>query len=149
MSDKQHAHELLDRLEPSQMAAVIHLMEVMIEDDDDDEPTEEERRAVAASREYFRQGGEGVHFEQVVAECGFTMEQIRTGADLVAAMQAFALSRESPSIPVECSLPHYEGQSEADAVAEDEAGVRPSETVMNVPHELVSKVRELIGKRRG
>jgi hypothetical protein len=76
MSDKQHAHELLDRLEPGQVAAVVHLLEVMI-NDDDDELTEEDRRAVAASREYFRRGGEGVPFEQVVAECGLTMDQIR------------------------------------------------------------------------
>ena len=44
---------------------------------DEDELTEEERRAVAASREYFRKGGEGVPFEQMVAECGFTMDQVR------------------------------------------------------------------------
>jgi hypothetical protein len=44
-------------------------------------------------------------------------------------------------------LAHYEEQTEDDAVAEDEAGIQPSETVMNVPHELVPKVRELIAKR--
>ena len=44
-------------------------------------------------------------------------------------------------------LAHYEGQTEDEALAEDEAGIQPSETVMNVPHELVSKVRELIAKR--
>jgi hypothetical protein len=30
-------------------------------------------------------------------------------------------------------LDHYENQSEDDAVAEDEAGIQPSETVINVP----------------
>jgi hypothetical protein len=45
-------------------------------------------------------------------------------------------------------LAHYEHQTEEDALAEDEAGVQPSDTVMNVPHELVSKVRELIAKRQ-
>ncbi len=45
-------------------------------------------------------------------------------------------------------LDHYENQSEDDAVAEDEAGVQPSETVMNIPHELVPKVRELIAKTK-
>jgi hypothetical protein len=44
---------------------------------DEDELTEKDRRAIAASREYFQRGGEGVPFEQVVAECGFTMDQIR------------------------------------------------------------------------
>ncbi len=77
MSDRQHAHELLDRLGPGQVAAVVHLLEVMIHDDDD-ELTEEDRRAVAASREYFRKGGKGVPFERVVAKCGFTMDQIRS-----------------------------------------------------------------------
>ena len=76
MNDKQHAHELLDRLAPGQVAAVVHLLEVMVHDDDD-ELNEEDRRAVAASREYFRRGGKGVAFEQVVTECGFTMDQIR------------------------------------------------------------------------
>jgi len=45
-------------------------------------------------------------------------------------------------------LAHYEEQTEEDALAEDEAGIQPSETVMNVPHELVSKVRQLIAKRQ-
>jgi hypothetical protein len=43
-------------------------------------------------------------------------------------------------------LAHYEEQTEDDALTEDEAGVEPSETVMNVPHDLVPKVRELIAK---
>ena len=44
-------------------------------------------------------------------------------------------------------LAHYEKQSEEDAVLEDEAVVQSTETVMSVPHELVSEVRELIAKR--
>jgi hypothetical protein len=45
-------------------------------------------------------------------------------------------------------LAHYEDQSEDDALLEDEAGLERSETVMNVPHDLVAKVRELIAKRQ-
>jgi hypothetical protein len=45
-------------------------------------------------------------------------------------------------------LAHYEEQTEEDALLEDEAGIEPSETVMNVPHDLVPKVRELIAKQR-
>ena len=45
-------------------------------------------------------------------------------------------------------LVHYEEQTEDEAVAEDEAGVESSETVMSVPHELVPIVRELIAKRQ-
>ena len=60
----------------SSTVAVGHLLEVMIHNDEE-ELTEEDRCAVAASREYFRRGGEGIPFEQVVADCGFTMDEIR------------------------------------------------------------------------
>ncbi|MEO8369720.1 MAG: hypothetical protein ABI806_11000 [Candidatus Solibacter sp.] len=43
-------------------------------------------------------------------------------------------------------IAHYDDLTEDDELAEDEAGVQPSETVMNVPHDLVSKVREMIAK---
>lgn len=46
-------------------------------------------------------------------------------------------------------LSYYEEQTEEDALIEDEAGMEPSATVMNVPHDLVAKVRELIAKRHG
>jgi hypothetical protein len=43
----------------------------------DDEPeSEEEARAVAASKEWSR-SHQGIPFEEVVADLGFTMEQIR------------------------------------------------------------------------
>ena len=45
-------------------------------------------------------------------------------------------------------LAHYEEQTEEEALAEDEAAVESSETVMSVPHELVPVIRELIAKRR-
>jgi hypothetical protein len=45
-------------------------------------------------------------------------------------------------------LAHYDEQTEDEATAEDEAGSASSETVMNVPHDLVSRVRELIAKHR-
>jgi hypothetical protein len=70
------AHELLGQLGPGKLEAVVQLLEVMIHDDED-ELTEADRRAVAASREYFRQGNQGLSFEQVAAECGFSMDQIR------------------------------------------------------------------------
>ena len=47
-------------------------------------------------------------------------------------------------------IDHYERQSEDEAVAEDEAAYEdPSCTLMKVPKDLVSKVRELIAKRAG
>ena len=45
-------------------------------------------------------------------------------------------------------IEHYEEQSEDEDLAEDEAGMRASETVMNVPHELLSEIRGLIAKRQ-
>jgi hypothetical protein len=43
-------------------------------------------------------------------------------------------------------IAHYERQTEDEALAEDEAGIESSTTVMNVPHDLLPKVRELIAK---
>ena len=74
--ERQRAHRLLDQLGLGQLAVVVPLLEVMIQDEDN-ELSEEDRRAVAASREYFRQGAEGLSLEQVAAECGLTMDQIR------------------------------------------------------------------------
>jgi len=45
-------------------------------------------------------------------------------------------------------LAHYEAQTQEQAVAEDEAADEdPSQTLMEIPNELVPKVRELIAKR--
>jgi len=47
-------------------------------------------------------------------------------------------------------LEHYEGQSDEEAVAEDEAAYEATtHTAMAVPVELVPLVRELISKQRG
>jgi hypothetical protein len=44
-------------------------------------------------------------------------------------------------------LEHYESQTEEEAVAEDEAAYEdPTQTVMEIPTELVPAVRELIAK---
>ena len=74
---RQQAHALLDLLPPAKLGAVRTLLAVMIDDEEDEELTEEDRRALRASDEYFRNGGQGLPFEQVVADLGFTMEQIR------------------------------------------------------------------------
>ena len=78
-NDLTKANELLGQLGPGKLAAVVHLLEAMIEEDDE-ELTEEDRRALRASDEYFRNGGQGIPFEQVVADLGFSMEQIRQGS---------------------------------------------------------------------
>ena len=47
-------------------------------------------------------------------------------------------------------LAHYEEQTEEEAVVEDEAAFEDqTQTVMDVPNELVPAVRELIAKHRG
>ena len=47
-------------------------------------------------------------------------------------------------------LKHYEAQSEAEALAEDEAGFADeTQTMMEIPNELVPVVRELIAKHQG
>jgi hypothetical protein len=46
-------------------------------------------------------------------------------------------------------LAHYEEQTEAEAVAEDEAAFEePTQTVMEVPTALVPAIRELIAKHQ-
>jgi hypothetical protein len=78
MSDtRQHIHELIEQLPDAQLPEVASVLKSML--DSDDEPlTDEDRRAVAASLEYFAKGGEGIPFEQVVADCGLTMDQVRS-----------------------------------------------------------------------
>jgi hypothetical protein len=45
-------------------------------------------------------------------------------------------------------LAHYEAQTEEEAVAEDEAAFEnPDQTFMEIPNELLPKVRELIARR--
>jgi hypothetical protein len=78
---RQHVHQLIEQLGPEQIDAVTRLLEVMV--DPDDEPlSDQDRRAVSTSREYFRQHpAQGVSFEELAAECGFTMDQIRDHKD--------------------------------------------------------------------
>ena len=62
------AHELLGQLNPGKLAAVVHLLEVMI--GDEDEPvTDEDRRRFHEGQAWFAQrGGQGIPMEDVLAE---------------------------------------------------------------------------------
>jgi hypothetical protein len=90
MSDtRQHAHELIDRMPDTQLSALVGLLETIVDPvavalgdaPIDDEPiTEEEERAVKESREWFKHNP-GIPFEQVVAELGFTMEEVKNYQD--------------------------------------------------------------------
>jgi hypothetical protein len=76
-TDKQHAHDLLDRLPAAQMNAAVRFLEFLLLEDE--EIGEEEEAAVARSKEWF-QHNEGIPFEQLVTDLGFTMEQVRGAA---------------------------------------------------------------------
>jgi len=83
-TDKQHAHELLDQLNSGQLAAVVHLLEVMADlvaqaianAPVDDEPlTAEEIEALDESREWLKHN-QAIPHEQVLAEFGITQQEI-------------------------------------------------------------------------
>jgi hypothetical protein len=84
---KQQAHELIERLAPSQIFAVVGLLETMLDPVSraianapfDDEPeTEEERQAVAASKAWLAEHpGQGIPHEEVLAEFGLSAENLR------------------------------------------------------------------------
>ena len=78
MSDtRQHAHELIDRLPEAQLSTVVGLLEAIVEPAlEDEEISEEEAQTVARSKEWFKHNP-GTPFEEVVAELGLTMDQVR------------------------------------------------------------------------
>ena len=70
---RQHAHQLVEQLGPGQLAAVVHLLEVMIQDE---EPvTEQDRRRFQEGKAWFAErGGTGIPMEDVLAEFGLKRE---------------------------------------------------------------------------
>src|ERR1700682_1318606 len=88
---KEHAHELIDRLAPRQVSAVVGLLEAMLDPVSltianapiDDEPeTEQERQAVAESKAWFEQhGGRGISHEEVLADFGLTEKDLKERKD--------------------------------------------------------------------
>jgi len=86
LTDRQHAHELIERVPADQIVAAVRFLEFLLLDPvsrklataplEDEEISEEEEQAVARSKEWFKHN-EGIPFEQVIADCGFTMDQIR------------------------------------------------------------------------
>jgi hypothetical protein len=80
--DRQHAHELIDRMAPGQVAAVVGLLEIMLDPfartlasaPYDDEPvSEEEAREAEASKKSLARG-EGISHDDVLAEFGLTSQ---------------------------------------------------------------------------
>ena len=81
MNEREHAHELIDRLPETQLSALVGLLETIVDPAFEDEQiSEEEAQAVARSKEWFRRN-EGIPFEKVVSELGFTIEQVRNHQD--------------------------------------------------------------------
>src|SRR4051794_40181440 len=81
-NEKQHAHELIERLAPGQISAVVRLLEVIADPvarslanaPVDDEPvTEAEAREIAAARASLDLG-KCIPHEELLAEFGLTAE---------------------------------------------------------------------------
>jgi hypothetical protein len=79
---KEHAHELIDRMAPGQVAAVVGLMEILLDPvarslanaPFDDEPvSDEEARDIAEARAAYARG-EAVSNDEVLAEFGLTAD---------------------------------------------------------------------------
>jgi len=83
-TDKQQLYQLIDQLDAGQIAAVVHLLEVMTDPvaraianaPVDEEPLSEETiQALDASQEWLKHNP-GIPHEQVLAELGITPEEI-------------------------------------------------------------------------
>jgi hypothetical protein len=68
----EHAHELLDRLPPSQIAAVVHLLETMVSAEDDDTLSESDLKAIAEADEWLKHN-KPIELEEILADFGLTM----------------------------------------------------------------------------
>ena len=84
---KEQAHELIERMAPSQVSAVVGLLETMLDPVSraianapiDDEPeSEDERRAVAESKAWLAEHpGQGIPHSELLAEFGLSAEDLR------------------------------------------------------------------------
>jgi hypothetical protein len=82
--NKEHAHELIERLAPSQVSAVIGILEALLDPVSraianapiDDEPvTAEEEKALAEARDWLKHN-KSIPHEQILADLGVTPEEI-------------------------------------------------------------------------
>jgi hypothetical protein len=92
IAEKRHAHELIERLPDSRIAAAVRFLESMLLDPvaytvanapPDDEPvSEEERLRFHEGQAWFREhGGKGIPMEDVLAEFGLKLEDFPLGPD--------------------------------------------------------------------
>jgi hypothetical protein len=76
MSDRDHAHELIDRLPETQLSALVGLLETIVDPVaaalrnaplDDEPETEEERQAVSEARDWLaKRGGKGIPHDEAM-----------------------------------------------------------------------------------
>jgi hypothetical protein len=91
VNGKEQAHELIERLAPRQVSAVVDLLEAMLDPvsraianapADDEAETNEEREAVAKSKAWFQnQQGNGIPHEEVLADFGLTPRDLKDSKD--------------------------------------------------------------------
>jgi hypothetical protein len=83
-ADKQHAHELIDRLAPNQVPTAIGMLESLLDPVSraianatvDDEPlSAADEKALAEAREWSKRN-QAISQEQVLAELGITQDEI-------------------------------------------------------------------------
>ena len=84
---RRQAHELIDRMAPSQVSAVVGLLETMLDPVSraianapfDDEPeTDEERKYVAASEAWLEaHPGQAIPHEEVLSEFGLSADDLK------------------------------------------------------------------------
>lgn len=81
--ERQQVHAYIDQLPAAQLSAVRHLLESMVDPlsralanaPADDEPvTEAEAAAIRRSEEWFRNHGNGIPMEEVLADFGLSMK---------------------------------------------------------------------------
>jgi hypothetical protein len=83
-ANKEHAHELIERLAPSQVPAVIGMLEALLDPVSraiasapvDDEPvTAADEQALAEAQDWLKHN-EGIPHERVLAELGLTRKDV-------------------------------------------------------------------------
>jgi len=78
--NREHAHELIDRLPETQLSALVGLLETIVDPAaaalrnapiDDEPETDEEKRDVAEARQWLRNhGGKGIPHEEAMRRLG-------------------------------------------------------------------------------
>lgn len=83
-ADKQHAHELIERLAPENGPAAIGMLEALLDPVsraianapvDEEQLSAEDEKALDEAKEWLKHN-EGIPHEQVLGELGFTREEI-------------------------------------------------------------------------